>query len=96
MDEKKEFNMISIKDLYWSTGFLEGKGTFIASYTNGGKSLALTTMELLKITITRSIASEGEVRQVIDVFVAAKWDLASKGAEQTWEEFKLNLSKIRK
>lgn len=52
--------------------------------------------KLPEITITRSVANEGEVRQVTDVFVAAKWDLASKGPEQTWEEFKANLSKIRK
>ena len=58
--------------------------------------IELTAAELPKITIIRDIANEGEVRQVTDVFAAAKWDLISKGSpEQTWEEFKKNLSKAR-
>ena len=57
--------------------------------------IELTAAELPKITIIRDIANEGEVRQVTDVFAAAKWDLKSKGPEQTWEEFKKNLLKIR-
>jgi len=51
--------------------------------------------QLPQITITRAFASEGEVRQIVDVFTAAKWDLTAKGPEQSFEEFKKELSKKR-
>ena len=51
--------------------------------------------KLPEITIMRDFANEGEIRQVTDIFRAAKWDLASKGPEQTWEEFKANCSRAR-
>lgn len=66
------------------------KPDFVESIT-----IELKAAELPKITIVRSIAKEGEVLRVCDVFTAAKWDIASKGPEQTWEEFKKNLNKIR-
>lgn len=35
--------MIDLKCLYWAAGFLEGEGTFVISYSRGGKSLCPTT-----------------------------------------------------
>ena len=58
--------------------------------------IELVAGKLPTITIVREFANEGEVRQVTDVFKAAKWDLASKGPEQSFEEFKRELSKARR
>ena len=58
-------------------------------------TIELSAGELPKITIIRGVAEEGEIRQVTDVFAAGEWKLVSKGPEQTWEEFKANLSRKR-
>ena len=77
-----------MRRILWLLGV---KGDFVEKVT-----IELIAGQLPTITIVREFANEGEARQVFDVFKAAKWDLTSKGPEQSFEEFKKELSKARR